>query len=408
MSRPIRIGVLRLVDSAPVIVAKARGLFHHHGLDVQVSIEPSWSNIVDKLTYGVLDAAVMLPPLALAACAGLRGTKARLVVPMSLSQGGNAIVASNAIAASLSADGTPARPRLREWLHSQPAKPRFAVVHPFSTHNLLLRYWLASGGADPDRDIETVAIPPEKVVEALKAGTISGFCAGAPWGDVAERQQAGRILIGTSVIWPFHPEKCLCVGEAWAETNPDLLHHLLRAVLQAQVRCDQPGEANAIAALLADPHGLNLPEEASRAALPGGSGAELIRFHTREAWFPARAHALWFLGQMRRWGWLDAQSDTVQRDTIQRATVQRGTVQRGTVQRGTVQRGTARTAAAPTAVALSDAAALAAQVYRPDLLASAVEAEGLYPAAGLPALEGTAMLPMPDDDAFSPAGKGRG
>ena len=105
-----------------------------------------------------------------------------------------------------------------------------------------------------------------------------------------------------------------------------------------------------------------MPEEACRAALPGGSGAELIRFHTREAWFPARAHALWFLGQMRRWGWLDEQIDLE---------------------------------------------ALAAQVYRPDLLASAVEAEGLYPAAGLPSLEGTAMLPMPDDDAFSSGGHGK-
>jgi two-component system, oxyanion-binding sensor len=234
------------------------------------------------------------------------------------------------------------------------------VAHSFSTHNLLLRYWLASGGASLDRDVETVDIPPEDVVEALAAGSISGFCAGAPWGDVAEARQAGRILIGTSVIWPFHPEKCLCVGEAWAEANSDPLHHLLRAVLQAQDFCDQPGEAAGIAALLANSNGLELPEAACRAALPGGSGLELIRFRTGEAWFPARAHALWFLGQMRRWGWLDEHADVE---------------------------------------------TLATQVYRPDLLASAVEAEGLYPAAGLPALEGTAMLPMPDDDTFAPRGR---
>jgi NitT/TauT family transport system ATP-binding protein/nitrate/nitrite transport system substrate-binding protein len=357
MSKPIRIGVLRLVDSAPVIVAEATGLFRDQGLDVQISIEPSWSNIADKLTYGVLDAAVMLPPLALACAAGLRGPKARLVVPMSLSQGGNAIVASNADAARFIDNGSPPRVRLLEWLRPLTVKPRFAVVHAFSTHNLLLRYWLASGGADPDRDIETVVIPPEDIVGELAAGRINGFCAGAPYGDVAERQGAGRILIGTSVIWPFHPEKCLCVGEAWAEANPDLLHHLLRAVLRAQIRCDQPEEAPMVAELLANPNGLNLPEEASRAALPGGSGAELIRFYTREAWFPARAHGLWFLNQMRRWRWLDADLDLP---------------------------------------------ALAATVYRPDLLASAVEAEGLYPAAGLPELESTAMLPMPDDDAFAP------
>lgn len=69
---------------------------------------------------------------------------------------------------------------------------------------------------------------------------------------------------------------------------------------------------------------------------------------------------MWSLGQMRRWGWLD--ENTV-------------------------------------------LDALAAQVYRPDLLTSAVEAEGLYAAAELPALEGTAMLPMPDDDAFEPKGR---
>lgn len=355
MSKPIRVGLLRLVDSAPVIVAEAHGLFRDQGIDVQISIEPSWSNIADKLTYGVLDAAVMLPPLALAACAGLRGPKARLVVPMSLSQGGNAIVAGKDAYASLTEGGSQPRLRLLDWLRPQVTKPRFAVVHAFSTHNLLLRYWLASGGADPDRDIETVVIPPENVVEALAVGTITGFCAGAPWGDVAERKGAGRILTGTSAIWPFHPEKCLCVGEAWAEVNPELVHHLQRAVLLAQIRCDLPEEAPMIAALLADPNGLRLPEEASRGALPGGTGAELIRFHTREAWFPARAHAMWFLRQMRRWGWLDEKFDLE---------------------------------------------ALAAQVYRPDLLASAVEAERLYPAAGLPALEGTAMLPMPNDDAF--------
>ena len=362
MSKPIRIGLLRLVDSAPIIVAEANGLFGDQGIDVEISIEPSWSNIADKLTYGVLDAAVMLPPLALAACAGLRGPKARLVVPMSLSQGGNAIVASNQAVTSLTADGSQPRLRLLDWLRPQQVRPRFAVVHAFSTHNLLLRYWLASGGVDPDRDIETVVIAPENVVDALAAGTITSFCAGAPWGDVAERQGAGRILIGTSVIWPFHPEKCFCVGEAWAGDNPELLHRMLRAVLRAQIRCDSTEEAPAIAALLADPVGLRLPEEACRAALPGGAGAELIRFHTREAWFPARAHALWFLAQMRRWRWLDESTDVE---------------------------------------------ALAAEVYRPDLLASAVEAEGLYPAASLPALEGTAMLPMPNDDAFAPRARSR-
>ena len=345
-----------------MIVAEASGLFRAQGLDIQISVEPSWSSTVDKLVQGVLEAAVMLPPLALAACAGLRGASANLVVPMSLSQGGNAIVVSHQAAARLTECASQPRLQLLTWLRSQPVRPRFATVHAFSTQNLLLRYWLASGGADPERDVETVVIPPENVVDALAAGSITGFCAGAPWGAVAERRGTGKVLLGTSTIWPFHPEKCLCVGESWAQANPELLHHLLRAVLRAQIRCDLAEDAPMIGSLLADPGGLNLPEDACRAALPGGSGPELIRFHTREAWFPARAHALWFLAQMRRWRWLDDQTDLD---------------------------------------------ALAARVYRPDLLGPAVEAEGLYPAAGLPALETTAMLPMPDDDAFAPGARRR-
>ena len=92
MSTRVRIGMLRLTDSAPVVVAKARGIFQALDLDPILSIEPSWANIADKLTYGMLDAAVMLPPLALASALGLRGPPAKLIVPMGLSQGGNTIV----------------------------------------------------------------------------------------------------------------------------------------------------------------------------------------------------------------------------------------------------------------------------------------------------------------------------
>ena len=67
-------------------------MFQALDLDPVLSIEPSWANIADKLTYGLLDAAVMLPPLVLASALGLRGAAAKLIVPMGLSQGGNTIV----------------------------------------------------------------------------------------------------------------------------------------------------------------------------------------------------------------------------------------------------------------------------------------------------------------------------
>jgi ABC-type nitrate/sulfonate/bicarbonate transport system substrate-binding protein len=307
MSNEVKIGILRLTDSAPVIVAQSRDLFRSLDVSAAVSIERSWADIADKLGNGSLDAAVMLPPLALATALGLRGPATKLIVPMGLSQGGNTIVlGGEAIKHSV---GMPPGARLLGWLADQPGRPRIAVVHQFSTHNLLLRYWLSLTGVDPDRDIETVVVPPEQVVTALSQGQIAGFCAGAPWGVAAELAGVGSALLGTSDIWPFHPEKCLAIREEWAAANPRLLTRLLRALMRAQVICDRPEEAENVIAALADLDGLGLPGEAARAALPGGSGSEQIHFHGAGAAFPAPPHAVWFLRQMRRWGWLAEKTD---------------------------------------------------------------------------------------------------
>ena len=302
MTTRVRIGMLRLTDSAPVVVAKARFLFRSLDLHPILSIEPSWANLADKLAYGLLDAAVMLPPLVLASAMGLRGPAVRLIVPMGLSQGGNTIVLGGETIKETA--GLPPGARLVAWLAGQNTRPRIAVVHQFSTHNLLLRYWLALTGVDPDRDIEIVVVPPEQVVAALANGQIAGFCTGAPWGMAAELAGAGKVLLGTSDIWPFHPEKCLAVRDDWAVANPEALTRLLRALMRAQAICDQPEAADEIVATLADEAGLALPREAARAALPGGSSHEQIHFHGAGAAFPALPHAMWFLRQMRRWGWL--------------------------------------------------------------------------------------------------------
>jgi two-component system, oxyanion-binding sensor len=335
----LRIGLLRLTDSAPVLHAEAAGLFARHGLAAELSIEPSWANIADKLAYGLLDAAVMLPPLALAAAAGLRGAPARIVVPMGLTLGGNALVGTHAVAEAVGAPEAGAAGagamaqgrRFVAWLRARPSPPRFAVVHAWSTHHLLLRYWLAAAGGDPDRDLAIVVIPPEQVVAALASGRIIGFCAGAPWGDAAEAAGDGVVLLGSSAIWGHHPEKCLALAEPWAQAHPDAVTALLRALLAAGRACARAEEAPALAGLLAEA-GIAAPRRALLAALPGGAGQERIGFHDGAAWFPWLSHARWFLAQLQRWGWLAAGAD---------------------------------------------AAALARAVYRPDLLAPAAAADGL-------------------------------
>ena len=301
---PVRLGLLRLADSLPVLVAERRGLYRRAGLDVQLHVEPSWSNIADKLAFGGLDAAVMLPSLALAVAAGLRGPPTPFLVPMVLSTGGNGIVLGDEAASATGPADVPAQAarRFARWLKEQPEPPRLAVVHAFSTHALLLRDWLASGGVDPDRDVELVAIPPAEVVAALASRKIAGFCAGPPWGDEAAMRGAGRLVLGTGQIRPGHMEKCLAVRRDWAREQRDALARLLGALRAAQALCGEDGEAAAHAALLAGPP-LLLPEAATAAALRGERG-ERPRFGAAWTETPPR-DAVWYAAQFWRWGWIE-------------------------------------------------------------------------------------------------------
>src|SRR6185503_2564202 len=94
----LRIGFLRLTDSAPAIIAQEFGYFAEEGVDADLFEEPSWANIADKLAYGFLDAAVIVPPLAFAVELGSRGATQSLIIPCAISLGGNTITLGRELA----------------------------------------------------------------------------------------------------------------------------------------------------------------------------------------------------------------------------------------------------------------------------------------------------------------------
>jgi NitT/TauT family transport system ATP-binding protein/nitrate/nitrite transport system substrate-binding protein len=293
MTGTIRVGLLRLCDAAPVLLAAETGVFARHGCEVAISVEPSWANIADKLSYGLLDGAVMLPPLALACARGLRGPKTALVVPMSLSAAGNSIAFANAWHPAL-ADG-PAG--LAAALASRAERPRLAVVHGFSTHDLLLRYWLAALGIDPDRDVDITVLPPAETVSAMAAGRIDGFCAGAPWGQAAEAAGIGFIAVNSGQIWRDHPEKCLALRADFAADHAETTIRLVVALLEACALCAAITQRDALADLLARPDYLDLPRALIAASLNPATGGPVFALNE-----PSPTHGAWFAAQMIRWG----------------------------------------------------------------------------------------------------------
>lgn len=333
----LRIGFLRLTDSASAIVAQEFGYFADEGVDAELLEEPSWANIADKLAYGFLDAAVIVPPLAFAIEMGLRGVSQKLVIPCNLSLGGNTITLSRDLAVQVREaagnNGISIAAALAQCLKDRAEPLPLGIVHAYSTHNLLLRYWLATAGLEAGRDVRLSVVPPARAVDALQSGTIAGFCAGAPWGEIAARAGAGGTVATSDNIWRGAPEKAFAVRARWAEENPEALKGAIRALVRAAQFCDAPENASYTGALLSRQKYLNVDSHAILSSLPGGAIRQdnLSRFWRHAATFPWRSHALWFLHQMARWDLIGG----------------------------------------------ADAATLAARVYRPDLYRAAVTPLGI-------------------------------
>ena len=303
----LRIGFLRLTDSAPAIVAQEFGYFADEGIDAELLEEPSWANIADKLAYGFLDAAVIVPPLAFAIALGSRGVSQKLIIPCNISMGGNTITLARDLAQRVreiaDKDRASTPQALAACLVGQDQPLALGVVHAFSTHNLQLRYWLATGGLQAGRDVRLTVVPPARAVEALQSGQIAGFCAGAPWGEIAARAGAGITVATSDDVWRAAPEKAFAVRGSWAEENPESLKGAIRALVRAGQFCDAPENASYTGALLSRQKYLGVDSHAILSSLPGGAitAGNVSRFWRGAATFPWRSHALWFAQQMTRW-----------------------------------------------------------------------------------------------------------
>jgi NitT/TauT family transport system ATP-binding protein len=318
----IRAGFMPLLDSCLLVAAKARGFAEAEGIDLTLVRETSWANIRDRLALGHFQVAHLLAPMPIAGNLGLAPLPSRTIVPMALGLGGNAVTVSNASWLAMAEHGSEGaldarsagmalRAVAAERAASARPRLRFAVVHPHSGHNYELRYWLAACGLDPDRDIEILVLPPPVMADALGSGTIDGYCVGEPWNTAAVKLGFGRIATVKAVIWRSSPEKVLGAQAQWAESHPEALAALLRAVYRAALWCAEPANRETLAELLAETAYIGKPKDWISPALTGDIGVARDKMvhvedffvpFAKAATFPWRSHALWFYTQMVRWG----------------------------------------------------------------------------------------------------------
>ncbi len=325
----LNLGFIPLTDCAPLVVAREKGFFRQQGLNVELSRENSWANIRDKVSIGMLDGAQMLAPMPLASALG-DVPAVPMIASMSLDLNGNGITVSNKVyrrmletcepAIDTPAGSARALKKVIDAGREAGDRPlAFATVFPYSSHNYLLRYWLASVGIDPDQDVRLPVVPPQQMVNYLQAGVISGFCVGEPWNTLAVSHGLGRILAASYDIWNNHPEKVFGVAGSWAGAYPNTHQAVLTALIRACEWIDQTENRPEVCEILSQGRYVNTPREILEKSMLGtfqfARNAEPVErpdfnvFNRYRANFPWRSHAVWFLTQMARWGQLSEPVD---------------------------------------------------------------------------------------------------
>jgi NitT/TauT family transport system ATP-binding protein len=323
MTRPdLTIGFLPLVDAALPILAHEHGFAGAEGLRLALVRDMSWATVLDRLLYGHTDAAHLVAPLAIATTLG-RGRKAQpLSVPFVLGLNGNAITMRPDLADQVAPQGRLGDPAVVgakiKALVAAGRRLRFGVVHRYSSHNYMLRYWLAACGVRPDEDVEITTVAPPFCADALEAGEVDAICVGEPWNSVAVERGAGRIVLVTAQIWRRGVEKVLAMRESVLDERRDETEALLRALVQAGRHFVDPDHWDENADLLARPEYLGGDARLIRQAISdrllltqGGDPVHYpdFMFQYREAAnFPWVSQAEWLYTQMVRWDrtWFDA------------------------------------------------------------------------------------------------------
>ena len=305
----LELGFVPLTACAPVAVAQEKGFFTKHGLDeVNLVRETSWRGIVDGIEGGYLDAAQMPAGMPTWLTAG--GNKDRplpTVTALTMTRNGNGITLAQKFYERGIITAAQYKQRL---LTLDGEKHTLGMVHESSMHNILLRYWLAAAGIDPDRDVELKTIPPAQMVADLKAGSIDGYCVGEPWNLRAAMEGHGFTVATDMEIWQGHPGKVLGVREDWANRYPNTHVALVKALLEASRYCADPKNHPEIRAILASRKYLATNEEYIQLGDPGNYSCNLDKQveYAHHMFFgdglnrPSRTEHLWMMTQMARWG----------------------------------------------------------------------------------------------------------
>ncbi len=289
----LTIGFIPIACAIPIVASEPLGIYKKHGLNVTLKRMPNWAAVRESAIAGELDAYHMLSPMPIAMSLGLGST----AFPIKLASIENINGQSIAVAIK----------------HKDKVKSAadfkgmsIGVPFPYSMHNLLLRYYLASGGLNPDKDVKIEIVPPPDSVAKMAAGQLDAFLMPDNFGQRAIFEKVGFIHMLTKDLWDGHPCCAFAASQQWIDANPNSFRAVNKAIIEAAGYTNEASNRLETAKLMSERKYLNQPEPVLQAVLTGkfdnGLGQTLdvpdrIKFDP----YPWKSFATWISSQMVRW-----------------------------------------------------------------------------------------------------------
>ena len=289
----LKVGFLPITCATPIIMSEPLGFYSKYGLNVELVKMPSWASVRDSAIAGELDAYHMLSPMPISMSLGLGSAS----FPVKLASIEN--INGQAIAVAKQHLGKITAPKDFKGFN-------IGVPFAFSMHNLLLRYYLAAGGLNPDKDVQIQVIPPVDAIGKMTSGQLDAFLLPDNFVQRAVFNKIGFIHILTKEIWAGHPCCAFAASKRWIDAHPNTYRAINKAIIDGTGHANDPKNRDRIAKAIAGKDYLNQPESVLKAVLTGsfedGQGNTLnvpdrIGFDP----YPWKSFAKWISSQMVRW-----------------------------------------------------------------------------------------------------------
>ena len=322
----VKLGFMPIFESAPLIIAKEKGFFAKYGMtDAEISKQANWGSARDNVEIGSagggIDGGQWQMPMPYLISEGLitkNGVKVPMYVLAMLNTQGNGIaIAKTQANKNISLDISKAKDYI-QGLKKAGTPFRAAYTFPKVNQDFWIRYWLAAGGIDPDKDVSLLTVPAAQTVANMKTGTMEGFSTGDPWPGRLIKDDIGFVAALTAQMWPSHPEEYLGMRADWVDKNPKATKAILKAVMDAQQWCDKPENRKELAQIVAKASYFNVPAATLEPMFMGkyimGDGQPdiddfnmAVRYWKTDKGsvsYPYKSLDLWFLTESVRWGFL--------------------------------------------------------------------------------------------------------